>query len=190
MTPAVVLRLLFWLWLAGAFLAAHHGLLVRLPPAGQTALVLALAAGAVSLTLRLPALAAWLAGLETRVLVLPHVLRVGGVYLVWRHLEGELPRAFILPAGIGEAVVAALALPVALAPLADAARERAIRIWAVAGLLNLVLVLAALLRLNLAAPLELRALAGLPLGLYPLFFLPLALAANLLVLRRAFARVP
>jgi hypothetical protein len=188
MSAAILVRLLLWLWLGGALAAGHHGTWAQLPPLGQGALVLALALAAFSLAHRLPALAAWIDGLDLRALILPHACRLAGTYLVVRHLEGDLPRAFILAAGIGEAVLAAIALPLALAPLTDAARARAARIWAVAALLNLLLVLATLVRLNLQGPLLLRELQGLPLSLFPTFLYPLALAGSALVLRRATAR--
>lgn len=188
MSAAILVRLLLWLWLGGALAAGHHGTWAQLPPLGQSALVLALALGAFSLAHRLPALAAWIDGLDLRALLLPHACRLAGTYLVVRHLEGDLPRAFILAAGIGEAVLAAIALPLALAPLTDAARARAARIWAVAALVNLLLVLATLVRLNLQGPLLLRELQGLPLSLFPTFLYPLALAGSALVLRRAAGR--
>ncbi len=185
MPVALLVRLLLWLWLGGALALGHHGLWGRLPPTGQLALVLTLAAGAFSLLHRVPTLARWRENLDERVLLLPHGIRLAGIYLVLRHLEGDLPRAFILAAGLGEAVLAGLALPLALAPLADAARARATRIWAVASLVNLGLILATLLRLNLQTPLQLRALGELPLSLFPTFLLPLALTGTVLVLQRA-----
>lgn len=186
MPVALLVRLLLWLWLGGALALGHHGLWGRLPPFGQLALVLALAAGAFSLLRRIPALARWQEALDERILLLPHGIRLAGIYLVVRHLEGDLPRAFILAAGLGEACLAALAFPLALAPLADDARARATRIWAVASLVNLGLILVTLLRLNLQAPLQLRALAELPLSLFPTLVVPLALTGSVLVLQRAF----
>jgi hypothetical protein len=188
MPVALLVRLLLWLWLAGALALGHYGIWAQLPPLGQGALVLTLALGAFSLARRLPALATWVDDLDLRALILPHACRLAGTYLVVRHLEGDLPRAFILAAGIGEAVMAVVALPLALAPLTDAARARAARIWAVAGLLNLVLVVGTMVRLNLQGPLLLRELQWLPLSLFPTFVYPLSLAGSILVLRRAAAR--
>ncbi|MFZ9747002.1 MAG: hypothetical protein ACO3G4_10265 [Opitutaceae bacterium] len=185
MSAAILVRLLLWLWLGGALAAGHYGTWAQLPPLGQGALVLTLALGAFSLAHRLNGLASWIDGLDLRALLLPHACRLAGIYLVVRHLEGDLPRAFMLAAGIGEAVLAVVALPLALAPLPDAARARATRIWAVAALLNLVLVLATMVRLNLQGPLLLRELQTLPLSLFPTFLFPLALAGSALVLRRA-----
>jgi hypothetical protein len=45
MPVALLVRLLLWLWLGGALALGHHGLWGRLPPGGQLALVLTLAAG-------------------------------------------------------------------------------------------------------------------------------------------------
>lgn len=77
-----------------------------------------------------------------------------------------------------------MALPVALAPMADAARTRAIRIWSVVSLISLLGAAGMLFRLGLSEPVWLTPFAVLPFSLYPTFLLPLTLAAQALLLER------
>jgi len=182
---ALVVRLLFWLWFGGAVALGYWGGLTRLHPLGLPALILALAALATGAMFRFRALRDWAAALDLRTLVLVHVVRLVGVYFLFLYQDGVLPRAFAIPAGVSEIVIGVMALPVALAPLEEGARLRAVRIWAVVGFINLLFVVFTLARLNLTAPLHLRALASLPLCLYPAFLLPILIASAALVLHRA-----
>jgi hypothetical protein len=185
MSTAILVRLLLWLWFGGAVALGYWQVLPGLPPLGLPALILALAALATGAMFRFRALRDWATALDLRTLVLVHVVRLVGIYFLFLYQDGELPRAFAIPAGVSEIVIGVMALPVALAPLEESARLRAVRIWGVVGFINLLFVVFTLARLNLTAPLHLRALATLPLNLYPAFLLPFLLTSAVLVLHRA-----
>lgn len=184
MTVALFVRIFFWAWFAAAVAAGHWALLQRLPPAAVPALILALAAALTSGALRIPALRAWLETIDVRSLVLLHVSRLVGAYFLFLLQRGELPRAFALPGGLGEIVVGVMALPVVFAPLNDHDRQRAIRIWNVVGLIDILLVVFTITRLNLTMPWQLRPLTELPLSLYPTFLMPLLIATHVILLLR------
>jgi hypothetical protein len=187
MSVALLVRAIFWLWFIGAVAAGHWLLLQRLPALALPAIILVLSGALLTAFLRLPGLRGWTESLDTRALVLLHVSRLVGVYFLVLHQRGELPRAFAMPAGVGEIVIAVMALPVVFAPLADASRQRAIRIWSIVGFVTLLLVIFTLTRLLLAHPAQLRALTQLPLSLHPTFLLPLLLATHVVVLLRTTA---
>jgi hypothetical protein len=184
MPVALLLRAFFWLWFGGAIAAGHWLLLPRLPALALPAIILALSGLLLVVFLRVPGLRDWTASLDVRALVLLHVSRLVGLYFLFLHQQGELPRAFAVPAGAGEIVIAVMALPVVFAPLSAAGRQRAIRIWSIVGFVNLLLVVFTLARLLLVSPAQLRALTQLPLSLHPTFLLPLLLAAHGVVLLR------
>jgi hypothetical protein len=89
-----------------------------------------------------------------------------------------------VPGGIGDIIVATLALVVVFAPLADASRERAIRIWNVIGLVDIALVVLTAVRLDLANPLQMRVMTYLPLSLLPTFLVPLLIATHIIIYTR------
>ncbi len=184
MSASLLVRLLFWLWFGGAVAAGHFLLLSRLPAVALPALTAFLAALPVLLYARVAVLREWIDALDPRTLVLLHLTRFVGIYLLVLHQQGELPRAFAVTGGLGAIVVATLALPVALAPLAAATRQRALVIWNVVGTVELVLLLVSLARLALAAPGELFALTRLPLSLLPTFLFPLLLATHAILFLR------
>src|SRR6185436_4039461 len=107
-----------------------------------------------------------------------------GIYFLVLHQRGELPRAFAVPGGIGDIIIATFALPVALAPLEHSVRLRAIVIWNVVGLVDILMVTFTAVRINLTAPGELRALTQLPLSLLPTFLVPLIIATHVILFVR------
>ncbi len=184
MPTALVVRLIFWLWLGTAFFAGQQLLLQRLPPFGLPALVLGLSAVLLLAYFRLASVRAWVDALDLRTLVLLHVTRIVGLYFIVLSRRGLLPYDFAVPGGIGDIIIATLALVVVFAPLADASRARAIRIWNVIGLIDITLVVLTAARLNLANPLQIRAMTYLPLSLLPTFLVPLLIATHLIIYAR------
>jgi hypothetical protein len=184
MSVAFVVRLAAWGWFLAAVAAAHFRLLAGITPFALGALVLGLAATLVYAYLRLGAFRAWVDALDLRALILLHLARFTGVWLLVLHQRGELPRAYALPAGASDLVVAAFALPLAFAPLADAVRHRLLRIWCIVGLVGLLLALAAYVQIAFQTPWQLRPLAFLPLSLLPTVVMPLALASHVILLLR------
>ena len=188
MSVALLLRVLLWGWFAAAVAAGHWLALRHLPPPAVAALAPALAALLWMLTRRVPALRDGCDALDPRALVLLQAVRASGLYFLIGDSASELPRGLALIAGAGDLVVAVMALPVALAPIGEEARGRAIRIWSVVSLLSLLASTGELLRLGVAEPLRLLPFAVLPLSLYPTFLLPLLLAAQAVLLGRMMRR--
>ena len=184
MPTALVVRLIFWLWLGTAFFAGQQLLLQRLPPFGLPAVVLGLSALLLLAYFRLATVRAWVDDLDLRALILLHVTRFVGLYFIVLSRRGLLPYDFAVPGGIGDIIVATLALIVVFAPLADASRARAIRIWNVIGLIDITLVVLTAARLNLANPLQMSAMTSLPLSLLPTFLVPLLIATHLIIYAR------
>jgi hypothetical protein len=184
MSAALSVRLLLWSWFAAAVAAGHFLLLQRvapsLVPAGTAVLTALLLAGCS----RLAPLRTWVEALDLRSLVLLHTTRLGGVYLIFLYLRHELPRSIAVSAALGGIVVALLALPVALAPLAPETRQRAIAIWNVVGSLQLALALYTGARLFVTAPAEMRTFTHLPLSLAPSFLVPLLVASHVILFVR------
>lgn len=184
MPVRVVVRIAFWLWFIAALLVGRMLLLQRLAPPAIPALVFGLAGLTLYLYFRVPALRDWVDSLDLRSIVLLHSTRFVGIYFLILYQRGELPRDFAVNGGIGDIVVAASALVVALAPLTDAIRQRALVIWNVVGLVDILLVAATAARLNLENPLQMRALTHLPLSLLPTFLVPLIIATHVIMFVR------
>ena len=110
-----------------------------MPASAVPALVLGLTALLVLAYRRLGAFRAWIDALDVRGLVLLHVTRFVGFYFLVLYDRGALPYAFAVPGGIGDIAVAALALAVCLFPWGEASRRRAISIWNIVGLIELLL---------------------------------------------------
>lgn len=185
MPAALAARLLLWLWFAGVLALGHLRTLERLPALAAPAIV----AGSTALLLagyfRLRPVAAWVDGIPLRTLVLLHATRFVGAYFIHLYQRDELPRALAVSVGIGEIVIATLAVGIALLPIEAAARLRAIVIWNVVGLVDLGLALFTTARVQHAEPGSLAEFLRAPLILVPLLLLPLLLATHAIVFVRA-----
>ena len=190
MTTPLVIRLSVWTWLIAAMLVGHYRLLQRLPLTAVQGVLFGLTAILLLLYFRIRGLRSWIDGLDLRSLVLLHVTRFVGFYFLFLYNRGELPYAFAVPGGWGDNLVAVLALLVCLIPMADATRRRAITIWNVIGLTDILLVLATGARLGWENPSQLRALTVLPLSLLPTFLVPLILATHVIIFLRVRRETP
>jgi hypothetical protein len=184
MSVALVVRLVFWLWFAAAVAAGYFRVLTQFSPLFTAGIVVILTTLLLMACVRIPACRDWLAGVPLRHLVLLHLTRFVGLWFLVLYERSELPRAFAIPAGFGELIVATMALPVALAPLDPPVRLRAITIWNVVGLLDLALVSFTATRLLLAQPIEMSAFLRLPLSLVPTLLLPALFASHLVIFHR------
>lgn len=184
MVPPLSVRSALWAWFLAAIVAGQLLWLQRLPTPAVQGLLIALTAGLVLLYRRWPDFRSWVDALDLRVLVLLHVTRFVGFYFLALYDRGELPYAFAVVGGIGDIIVAALALVVAFLPLAPERRRHAIAIWNVAGLIDILLVVATAARLGLQDPWQVRALTHLPLSLLPTFLVPLIVGSHLAILAR------
>ena len=184
MTTPLAIRIVFWTWLIAAVAAGRQGWLQAMPASAVPALVLGLTALLALAYRRLGAFSAWVDALDVRGLVLLHVTRFVGFYFLVLYDRGVLPYAFAVPGGIGDIAVDALALAVCLFPWGEASRRRAISIWNIVGLIELLLTILTAARLGLAEPGSMHALTQLPLSLLPTFLVPLLLASHLVLYAR------
>jgi hypothetical protein len=184
MQAGLVVRLVFWLWFGAAVAAGHFLWLQRIPPFAVQGIIVTLTALVLISYFRIRSIREWVDALDLRTLVLLHVTRFVGIYFLVLHQQGVLPRAFAVPAGLGDIIVASMALPVVFAPLEPASRDRAVRIWNVVGFVDIMMVIATATRINLTAPAELRALTHLPLSLLPTFLVPLIIATHIIIFAR------
>ena len=184
MTTPLAIRIVFWTWLIAAVAAGRQGWLQAMPASAVPALVLGLTALLALAYRRLGAFSAWVDALDVRGLVLLHVTRFVGFYFLVLYDRGVLPYAFAVPGGIGDIAVAALALAVCLLPWSEASRRRAISIWNIVGLIELLLTILTAARLGLAEHGSMHALTQLPLSLLPTFLVPLLLASHLVLYAR------
>jgi hypothetical protein len=184
MSTGIVVRLVFWLWFAAAVTIGYQRGLARLPAAAVPAILLGLTGLLLTAYFRWTAFRVWLDALDLRALIALHLSRFVGIYFLVLYREGELPRDFAVPGGVGDIIVAALALPLVFAPLEEEVRLRAQRIWNVIGLLDILFVVATAIRLNVADPAQLHALTRLPLSLLPTLLVPLIIASHIVIFLR------
>ncbi|HTO02547.1 MAG TPA: hypothetical protein VL069_02545 [Opitutus sp.] len=182
-TPFAI-RVVFWAWLFAAIGVGRFFVLQRLPLLAVPGILFGLTALLV-LTYRLIApFRNWVDSLDLRALVLLHVTRFVGVYFLVLYRRGELPYAFAVPGGIGDIIVAALAILVVLLPLTESKQLRAIYIWNVIGFVDILLVVLAAARIILSGGFGLLPLTYLPLSLLPTFLVPLIIASHLAIFAR------
>jgi len=186
-TPLPI-RLGLWVWLIAALLVGRLELLQPLPLPAVQAVLFGLTALLLLGCLRLPRLREWIDGLDLRALVLFHLTRYVGIYFLILYRRGELPFDFAVRGGLGDIVVATLALLVCVLPLRETLRRRAITIWNVIGFLDIMMVVFYAARNGWAGNPQMKLLTVLPLSLLPTFIVPVILATHVLIflrLRRA-----
>lgn len=190
MTTALVVRLVFWVWLGTAFFVGQQLLLQRLPPPAIPAIVLGLSTLLALAYFRLSAVRRWVDSIDLRTLVFFHACRFVGIYFLVLYDRGVLPYQFAVPGGVGDIIVAATALGIVFVPLTEIALNRAVRIWNVVGFVDIALVVITAARLNLENPLQMRAFAYLPLSLLPTFLVPLIISTHIVIFDRLSRRQP
>jgi hypothetical protein len=123
-------------------------------------------------------------------LVLPHTFRVLGALFLVLMIQGKLPAAFAVPAGLGDIAIGASALFIAKRLTRGSAHRAAVR-FHVLGILDLVVAagIAALITFGLleVTP-SADLLRQLPLALVPTAAVPLAVALHVVALRGATSR--
>jgi hypothetical protein len=132
----------------------------------------------------------WLTAVDVRALVLVHVTRfAAGLAFLVLYGRGELPYAFAVPGGIGDMVVAVLAVGVVLATDARATRRRGLIVaWNVIGLADILMVVATAVRIGSVDPEAMAALLRLPLVVLPTFLVPIIIATHLILFARLLRR--
>ncbi len=185
---ALFVRAALWLWFFAAVSGGYLLVLQRIAPPAVPVVILGLTTLVLYVYFRLPGLRDWVDALDPRALVQIHLTRFVGVYLLFLFNRGELPYAFAVPAGIGDIVVAVLALGLITVPLDDTRLRRFLTIWNVTGFFDIILVVVSAVRINLVDPYQLRALTHLPLSLLPLFLVPLIIATHIMIFARLLRR--
>ena len=184
MSTPFAIRVVFWAWLLAAIGVGRFFVLQRLPALAVPGMLFGLT-GLLMLSYRMIApFRNWVDSLDLRALVLLHVTRFVGIYFLVLYRRGELPYAFAVPGGIGDIIVAALAVVVVLLPLTESNRLRAIYIWNVIGFVDILLVVFAAARIVLSGGVGMLPLTYLPLSLLPTFLVPLIIASHLAIFAR------
>jgi hypothetical protein len=133
----------------------------------------------------LPSFRRWLLGLDLRWLIALHLTRYVGIYfLIIYYRDGALPRAFAVPGGWGDIVVATLALGLVAAGGNLEPKRWLVGLWNTLGLIDILFVVATASRLAQADPDSMNALLHLPLSLLPTFLVPLLIADHVLIFWR------
>ena len=173
-------------WLGLAIAVGASGVLAKVPSPGPQLVILALGAATVAAGTLLPGFRAWVDGLDLRLLVAPHAIRlVAGVVFLFLASQGRMSPLFARNAGWGDIVAATLGLAVIAtgAPL-TAGRRLAYLVWNVVGVLDFVVVLGTAAVVARRDPASLGLLFHLPLSLVPTFIVPLLIASHVFVFRR------
>jgi hypothetical protein len=191
-----MVRLVVFIWLAVAFVAGATGALrySPLPPP-------ALAVGLTIATLLLLRLSRGARDAVRRLgpgpLLLFHLVRIAaGAYFLVLGSSGVLPREFTTPAGWGDILVGLSALWALwrCLPVRSAWQRTGLLVWNVAGLLDILGVLANAVRLSIRNPSFVEPFMTLPLAILPIFVVPIVIVSHVLlfdwVRLTAFAKAP
>jgi len=136
----------------------------------------------------LPSFRRWLLALDLRWLIALHLTRFVGIYFLFVYYrDGTLPRAFAVPGGWGDIIVATLAFGLLAAGKLEP-KHWLVGLWNTLGLIDILFVVATASRLALADPDSLNALLRLPLSLLPTFLVPLIIADHVVVFWRIATR--
>jgi hypothetical protein len=180
LTRRVLLIGLGWFLIATALGAA--GAVRASGPLGPPLMILVLTGAVLVAVWRLPGFQAWLFAIDGRWFPVLHLTRFVGAYFLYLHGRGQLPYAFAVPGGWGDIMVASLAAILLVAgPPRDGWRRSAYMAWNVAGLIDILFVVATAARLVVTDPASMGALQRLPLSLLPAFLVPLIIASHVIL---------
>lgn len=173
------------LWLGAAVAVGASGVLTRLRPPGPQGVVVGLTAALILAGFFIPPFRRWLKEVELRAVVGLHLTRFVGLYFLVLYGRGELPRAFAVPAGVGDIMVAALALLLIVAVRPAGGWSRGLYLgWNALGLLDILGVVATAALQGRADPGAMAPLVRLPLSLLPTFLVPVVIASHVLIAAR------
>jgi hypothetical protein len=124
----------------------------------------------------------WAFGVEVRKLIGFHLVRFVGIYFLYLYSNRELPYDFAVFGGIGDILVATLAMVL----IFFANSKPAVVGWNAFGLIDILAVAITAARSELAVPGSMYQFDKLPLILLPTFVVPVIIATHGLMLVRAF----
>jgi hypothetical protein len=181
------------IWLALAVFAGTQNLLEPLlPPPLPLALIAALTVAILTVAVTSAWFRQWLMTVDVRALVLVHVTRfAAGLSFLVLYGRGALPYAFAVPGGVGDIIVAVMAIGVVLATDGRSTRGRwLLGAWNLLGLADILMVVATAVRIGVADPGSMAALLRLPLSLLPTWLVPIIIATHLIIFVRILRRRP
>ncbi|MBA4783525.1 MAG: permease [Rhizobiales bacterium] len=165
-------------WAAAVIVSAQTGLLGRLWMPSIAALVAAGIAIPTALYLTVASVRALASAIGLRAITAFHVWRIpAAILFFWFGLQGELPPAFWILAGVGDFIAGAWALRVALRANADLADYRAMHRF---GFADFVVAVGTGLTFTLLLDPRMAPIAQLPLALIPLFGVGLSGATHII----------
>ena len=177
--------LLAWLFLVVA--ASRFGFLSGTFPTAQAILVAMTVIFGLA-AFKMPMVRDPLWNCDIRLLIGFHVTRFVGLYFLELYNEGRLPYDFAVKGGIGDIVVATLALMVLIIPRGVGFRPVAIQIWNLIGLADILFVVATAIRINVNNPHSLDELRHMPMSLLPTFLVPMIIVTHIVIGLRARGR--
>jgi hypothetical protein len=129
--------------------------------------------------------------LDLRFITAAHVWRIIGFDFLLKYAQGQLPAGFALPAGIGDVLIAATAIPMALAISRKSASRKRFVAWNALGLLDLFLAVGlGILHSESSVGILVGSgpntflMSEFPRSLIPTFFVPVFILLHLLALAR------
>jgi len=115
---------------------------------------------------------------DVRWLIAFHITRLVGFYFLALYRQGRLPYDFAVKGGIGDIVVAVLAIAVLLIPRSAGFRPTVLQVWNVIGFADILFVLATAIRLTIGDIHSMDELRRLPMSLLPTFLVPIVIVTH------------
>jgi hypothetical protein len=174
---------LLLVWLGAALSLAATGLFYLATPQIVAATVWGLTAACVLLIWLSSGARRFVADVDLRALIALHLVRFVGIAFVALYLTGKFPFSFGVVGGIGDIVIATGAVILLYR------YSRAFTIaWSVAGLVDIVSVVAMAFREGVRDSDSMAPLRAFPLMLLPTFFVPLIMVSHGVILARLFGK--
>jgi len=173
-----------FVWLLIAIALGASGALQRIKPPAPQLIIIGLVIAMLTAYATNAQFREWLRELDLRALIALHLTRFVGFYFLYLYRKGQLPRAFAIPAGWGDIVIAIFALVLLLAWSRVGRQRGALLLWNALGLLDILFVVADAAKQALGDPTSMAALLRLPLSLLVTFLVPLIIGSHLLIFAR------
>jgi hypothetical protein len=176
-------------WLAIAIVAGAAGLPAKLKPPGPQLILIGLTLTLTFAGIFIRPFRRWLTSVDLRIPVAVHLTRFVGFYFLALYQRGELPYTFAVPGGVGDIIVAVLALMLLSTTSPETRKGRLLYLgWNTLGLIDILGVVATAATLSLNDPSSMRALTMLPLSLLVTFLVPITIGSHVLIFARLLRR--
>jgi hypothetical protein len=173
-----------FVWLLIAIALGASGALQRVKPPAPQLIIIGLVVALLIAYATNPQFREWVRELGLRALIALHLTRFVGFYFLYLYRNGQLPRAFAIPAGCGDMVVATFAFVLLVAWSRVGHRRGVLLFWNALGLLDILFVVADAANQTLTNPASMAVLLRLPLSLLVTFLVPLIIGSHLLIFLR------